>query len=155
MNCGMPELLLKLLPTNDATGETDRRAADYLRCLHAIGASRTAQANFLDSARAAVELIVEHCADVPLAAVYRVEQPHRRAALTASAGTSPRGMSPPRWLEPSCDEPVRAAVDGAAGRDAQRTVPLLVGGTQVVGWLWFEAIGDDTSARALLMASVA
>jgi len=158
MNCGMPELLLKLLPTDDAIADADHRAADYLRCLYAIGACRKTGASFLDSARAVVELIVEHCGDVPLAAVYRAETPDMRAAVAACAGTSPGGGPPPHWLEPSPDlaspQPL-SAVEDTALPARRHVVPLMIGGTQVVGWLWLETLGADTAARTLLIASVA
>ena len=72
-----------MLPPSGSPDTSADPAVDYLRCLVAAGQVRAAGASEAELAQAFASLIVEHCADIHLALVYRAEPGDPFAALEA------------------------------------------------------------------------
>jgi PAS domain S-box-containing protein len=146
---------VQLLP--EATGPTDR-ADRYLRCLLELGRDLACDAGAVELAACATRRIVEQCADVSLAAVYRVEPSGRRAVLHALAGAQPAVAAlsaavdlarPYAWPETGDAETADAA--SRAGVTALEPAP----GARPIGWLRLDLVGPDTPARTLFMLGAA
>ena len=150
MNDGSRDRTLQVLPAEAATLEAGQ--TDDLGHLLAIGRACASDTGAADIARAVAATIVERCADVAAACVYRLEADGGRLALLARAGGMSAFAQADLALHPPGQWPHEAATEALPGI----VVPLQPRpDTAPSGWLWIATHQAPTAARTAFAACAA